>query len=118
MIFTSDVYQNLLEILKNRIDSWSPSLEVQIQVHLGWWLQSQVTEDGCSLALCTSPAQPMLASPLYLTHSDFPACLSQVAAGDCSQPTGGQGLAPLLVSLGTNEPTRYQLPHNWQFPTA
>lgn len=28
-----------------------------------------------------------------------------------------RGLTPLLVSLATNEPTRCQLAHSWQFPT-
>ena len=28
-----------------------------------------------------------------------------------------RGLTPLLLSLVTNEPTRCQLPHNWQCPT-
>ena len=51
-------------------------------------------QDGCSLALCTSSAKPMVAPPLYFTHTDFPACLPQVSAGDCSHQTGGQGANP------------------------
>lgn len=69
---------------------------------------------SCSLHV-SCPTHACFTSLSYV-HSDFPACLSQVAAGDCSQQIGGQGLAPLLVSLVTNEPIRYQLPHNHNFP--
>ena len=43
---------------------------------------------------------------LHPTHmTDLPMYLPQVPAGDCSYQSGGEGRAPLLVSLVTNEPT-------------
>ena len=42
-------------------------------------------------------------NPTHMT--DVPMYLPQAPAGDCSYQRGGEGRAPLLVSLVTNEPT-------------
>ena len=39
--------------------------------------------------------------PIHMT--DLPTYLPQAPAGDCSHQRGGEGRAPLLVSLVTNE---------------
>ena len=73
-------------------------------------------QDGCSLALCTSPAPPVPASPTPYSP-DGPSCiLAPAPAGDCcsfrsehlhlrAYPRGGEGHALLLVSRVTQEPT-------------
>ena len=62
-------------------------------------MYGQATRDGCSLALCTSPAPPGPASPTPYSHDYLPIYLPQAPASDCSYQRGGEGLAPLLVSL-------------------
>ena len=68
-------------------------------------LYGQATQDGCSLALCASPAQPEPASPTPTHVADLPAYLFQAPACDCPYQRGSEGRAPLLVSLVTNELT-------------
>ena len=52
---------------------------------------------------------PLLDQDLLLLHPahmiDFPTYLPQALASDSSNPRGGEGHAPLLVSLVTDEPT-------------
>lgn len=68
-------------------------------------LYGQTTQDGCFLALCTSPAWPVPASPIPYTMTDLPTNLPQTPASDCAYQKGSEGCAPLLVSPVTNEPT-------------
>ena len=52
---------------------------------------------------------PLLDQDLLLLHPahmiDFPTYLPQALASDSTNPRGGEGHAPLLVSLVTDEPT-------------
>ena len=52
---------------------------------------------------------PLLDQDLLLLHPahmiDFPTYLPQALASDSSNPRGGEGHAPLLVSLVTDEST-------------
>ena len=73
-------------------------------------LYGQVTQDGCSPVLCTSPAWPCLLplSHMTLLSKPFP----QAPASDCSYQKGSEGRAP-YGSLATKEPTGHQFPCNW-----
>ena len=64
-------------------------------------MADQPTQDGCSLALCLSPARP---GPASLTLTGLPTYLPWAPASDCSYQRGGEGRALLLVSLVINEP--------------
>ena len=76
---------------------------------------AQATQDGCSLALCTSPLLNQCLLHLHPTHlTDLPTYLPLpqlviVLDLDQSSPLGlsrgGEGHATLLVSLVTDEPT-------------
>ena len=68
------------------------------------------TQDGCSFALCTTPAQTSACFTSTL-------CIWLIFLSTCPRPQlgmayqwGGEGPAPLLVSLVTNEPTSYNFP--------
>ena len=56
------------------------------------------------LSVLPLPSQCLL--HLHLRHrSDLPVYLPQAPASDCSYERGGEGCAPLLVSLVTKEAT-------------
>ena len=75
------------------------------------------TKDSCSFALCTSSSWPLSASPRPTHETDLPTYLPLVPASDCSNLSIRisplwelikgmvKGVAPLLVSLATDEPT-------------
>ena len=70
-----------------------------------------------ALLLSVHPLPDQCPLHLYSTHStDLPTYLPQAPASDCSFQRGGEGRAPLLVSLVTNEPTWRQFPYNWPSP--
>ena len=58
----------------------------------------RATQNGCSLALCKSPARPVPASPTPHSHGWPSYVLAPAPAGDCSYQRGSEGRAPLLVS--------------------
>ena len=72
-----------------------------------------------ALLLSVHPLPNQCLLHLHPTHmTDLPAYLSQAPASNCSYQRGSEGLAPLLVSLVTNEPTQHQFLYNWQSPSA
>ena len=68
---------------------------------------------SCSLYI---PACPVPASPTPRHMTDLLTSLPQAPAGHCSYQKGGNELAPLLVSLITNDPTGCNSPYNQQSP--
>ena len=58
-------------------------------------LYGQVTQDGCSPVLCTSPAWPCLLPLSHMTHLSKP--FPQAPASDCSYQNGSEGHAPIWL---------------------
>ena len=82
-------------------------------------MYGQATQDGCSLALFTSPTwQPVPASlTLYSYHMiDLPVYLHQAPISDCFYQRDSEGRASLLVSVVTNESTWCNSPYKWHTP--
>ena len=66
------------------------------------------------LLLSVHPLPDQCLLHLYPMHmTDLPTHLPQAPASDHSYQRGGEGFAPLLVSLVTNEPTWCQFPYSW-----
>ena len=81
-------------------------------------LNSEATQDGCSLAHCKSMLY-QCRLPLYPTHrADLPAYLPQAPTSNGSYGRGGEGHACLLASLVTNEPSWCDSPYRWQPPLS
>ena len=79
-------------------------------------MYGQATQDGCSLALCISPAQPMPASPIPYSH-DWP---SYILAPGSSYwlflSKGQRGACPSASVLDNQWVNLNQLPCNWSSP--
>ena len=85
------------------------------------FMYDQGTQDGCSLGLCTFPAQPVPAS--HIPHSRNRPFYTQALASDffnsfrlnisTRRSKGLWGAYPPLVSLVNNEPTVISSPYNW-----
>ena len=59
-----------------------------------------------ALLLSEYPLPDQCLLPLHPVHAaDLPTYLPQTPAGDCAYQGGGEGRAPLLVSVVTSEPT-------------
>ena len=89
------------------------------------FMYDQGTQDGCSLGLCTFPAQPVPAS--HIPYSRDGPFYTQAQASDCfinsfrlnistRRSKGQWGACPLLVSLVNNEPTVISSPITGNLP--
>lgn len=89
-----------------------------IKSSIGSPFQSELCHTQKDLLSCSLyiPACPVPASPTPRHMTDLLTSLSQAPAGHCSYQKGGDELAPLLVSLITNDPTGCNSPYNQQSP--